>query len=76
LSNKMHSAFLKGEQELTQQHQQAAIAAEARATKAEAENARLCKLIDAVQEEYWLRTGNADLDDLMNDLRRAREAQG
>lgn len=41
LSNKMHSAFLKGEQELTQQHQQAAIAAEARATKAEAENERL-----------------------------------
>ena len=48
----------------------------ARATKAEAGNAGLCKLIDAVQEEYWLRTGNADLDDLMNDLRRAREAQG
>ena len=48
----------------------------ARATKAEAGNAGLCKLIDAVQEEYWLRTGNADLDDLMNDLRRARDAQG
>jgi len=46
------------------------------ATKAEAENARLCKLIDAVQEEYWLRAGNADLDDLMNDLRQAKDAQG
>ena len=50
--------------------------AEARATKLEAENERLCKFIDAVQEEYWLRAGNADLDDLMNDLRQARDAQG